>query len=188
MDGVKAFLTRQIGPFPVYAYAIGVAALIGGIIYFRMHSNTGAATVAPQTNYATDANGVPLPYPNPGSGAPGIPPSSAFDMSGATSVPQYTSQSTFVPTAPSNTSSQDFAASVTPSSSGPAAVDAATLYPGHVQGSTRSTTPTPGPSSQLSQLAAATYNIPIIGRIIAAAAANPSTGYVPQTANRGKFA
>jgi hypothetical protein len=169
-------MTRQIGPFPVYAYAIGLIALVGGVWYFKTHNASNAA-VAPQTNYPTDAaGGPPLPYPDPGSGAAGIPPSSAFDTSGATSVPQYTSQSNFNPTPAGTTSSQDFSN----------AVNATTPD----QGRFRATTPIPTPQqqSQIQQLAAATYNIPIIGGIIGGIAGSPSSGYVPTKTVRGAFA
>lgn len=35
MDSAKAFLTRKIGPLPVYAYLGGVAVLLGAFLYFR---------------------------------------------------------------------------------------------------------------------------------------------------------
>ena len=111
MDKLKAFLTKQ-GPFglPVYAYVLGAVALVGGIWYFKSQS-ASATTTAPQTNYP--ASSTPLPYPDPGSGAAGIPPSSAFDLpSSGASVPQFTSQSNFVPAAASSTPSQVFASSV----------------------------------------------------------------------------
>lgn len=112
MDGVKAFFTRQIGPFPVYAYVVvGVLAIVGGVIFFG-NKNTGKATAAPQTN--TNPDGLPLPYPAaPGAGAAGIPPSAAFDTSG-TMVPQYTSQSNFMPAPPEPTPSQAWAAPAAP--------------------------------------------------------------------------
>ncbi len=113
MDKLKAFLTKQ-GPFglPVYGYVIGAVVLVGGIWYFKTHS-TGSATPAPQTNYPTGGGTPPMPFPDPGSGAAGVPPSSAFDLpSSGASVPQYTSQSNFVPAAASSTPSQAFASAV----------------------------------------------------------------------------
>jgi hypothetical protein len=171
VDGVKAFFTRQIGPLPVYAYAIGLLALVGGVWYFKTH-NTGSATVAPQTNYPTGSN-VPLPYPDPGSGAAGIPPSAAFDMSGGTSVPQYTSQSNFNPTPAGTTSSTDFSN----------AVNGATLY-NNAPGSAQSQTPIPTAPS-IDQRAALT-NIPFLGPILARVL--PPSVAVPTTAARGRFA
>jgi hypothetical protein len=108
VEGVKAFLTRQIGPFPIYAYAVGVLALIGGIWYFKSRGDTGQATPAPQTNYQADQ--TPYPYPDPGSGAPGLPPSAPFDVPSSSAIAQYSPQSNFVPASAQPTSSQDFAA------------------------------------------------------------------------------
>jgi hypothetical protein len=112
LDGIKAFLTKQVGPFPVFVYLVGAAALVGGLVFFRSKADTGSATAAPQTNYPTDNQGNPYPYPNPGSGAAGIPPSSAFDLpTPGSSVGQYSPQSNFVPAAAENTASQQFASS-----------------------------------------------------------------------------
>ena len=72
---------KKPGPFgiPVYGYAIGVVALIGGIWFFKRHkasSNTGAATVAPQVNpqfMASGSDTAAPPYPK-GAGMPPEPP------------------------------------------------------------------------------------------------------------------
>jgi hypothetical protein len=154
MDRFKGFLTKT-GPFgvPVYAYAIGVVALIGGVWYFKTHaSSTGAANTAPQTNYPATA--TPLPYPDPGSGAAGIPPSSAFDTSSATSVAQYTPQSNFVPAISQPTSSDSFGNTV----------QGTPPYPSQQ-------TPTPSGGIQYvtpntNTAVASLVNVPILGNII----------------------
>jgi hypothetical protein len=139
VDRVKAFLTRT-GPFglPMYAYVGGAVALIGGIWYFRTH-NTGPATAAPQVNASTATDAPPYPYP--GGGGVAVPPTPPFST-GSTSATGSTSvgtgsvnssvapnanllpsaTSTFIPTAPVDTTSQTFAASVVPASTGPAAI------------------------------------------------------------------
>lgn len=132
MDGVKAFLTRQLGPFPVYAYGVGLVALGLGYLYFTRH-NTGQATVAPQTNYPANEDQLPYPFPGGGEIQPAqnpVPPSAVFDTSSAASGPTQglgapsgtgpaspplaTSQPTsnFVPPPSEPTTSQTFGASV----------------------------------------------------------------------------
>jgi hypothetical protein len=107
-DKAKVFLTRQIGPFPIYAYVVGGLALIGGIIYFKRKGNTGSATAAPQTNYPT-GDTTPMPYPG-GAGSPGIPPTAAFDNGAGTGA--YVPQGNYTPPDPSATSSQIFGSAV----------------------------------------------------------------------------
>lgn len=79
---IKATLTKQIGPFPVYAYVGGAVVLVGAYLYFRSHTGS-LATPAPQTNYPTDNS---LPYPYPGGGEtgpiPNVPPTSPFSTAG----------------------------------------------------------------------------------------------------------
>lgn len=145
-------LSQKLGPLPVYAYLIGGVILIGGgFVYLRVKAgtNTGSATVAPQTNYA-DPNSTPLPYPDPGSGAAGVPPSSAFDVSGATSVPQFGSQANFNPVPAASTTSQNFAAATSTGGYVPAPMK-----------STNISVHNPGSSSSASQFsfAAAVRNV-----------------------------
>ncbi len=85
VDGVKGFLTKQIGPFPVYVYMVGLLALVGGVWYFKTHSSgTTATTAAPQTNYPTNLptdgiNPIPLPYPlGQGTGGTYVAPAAPF--------------------------------------------------------------------------------------------------------------
>jgi hypothetical protein len=91
MDGVKAFLTKQIGPFPVYAYIGGLVVLVGAYIYFKKHSTgsgTTAITAAPQTNYPTDGiNPTPLPYPL--GNTPPVPPTAPFATPGPSGIASY---------------------------------------------------------------------------------------------------
>ncbi len=179
----------------MYAYMGGAIALIGGVWYFRTH-NTGPAVAAPQVNATPITDAAPVPYPS-GGGIP-VPPTPAFVTSGQvasdTGKPGNsnvlpTSTANFIPTAPQLNNSQAFAASVTPSTSGPAAIDQpATIpnpfgpqYPDIVvagankmsgtiaQRNTSAPVPVATPV-QAQQIAAAVANIPIIGKLVQAAA------------------
>lgn len=79
------FLTKQVGPLPVWGYGIILLGVGVGFIFLRGKLNTGQAAAVPQVNSAVgnDNMPLPLPYPNPGSGAVGVPPSATFDTSGA---------------------------------------------------------------------------------------------------------
>lgn len=77
---MKGFLTKQVGPFPMYAWLGGGAVLVVAFLYLR-GKGTSTSTATPGPQVAATVPGVQYPYPDPGSGAAGIPPTAPFDNS-----------------------------------------------------------------------------------------------------------
>lgn len=66
---------------PLYAWVAGAVALVAGAGYFMFYAKASGAAAVPQLDSASDSTDL-TPYPDPGSGAGPVPPSSVFDQSG----------------------------------------------------------------------------------------------------------
>lgn len=208
MGGVQAFFTRQIGPFPVYVYAGGLVALVGGYIYFKRHGTAAAASVTmPQTNPIPGAdNSAPVgggtnsvpgapPLPYPDGSTPPVPPTPPFTTPAQTPAPAP------VPLTPWKVETQPIhlgfgfnnppAALTTPTdnlTSPPAVATPSQVFASHVTtervlgapdpAGTQPVPPVSAPPPPIKVLGAFT-NIPIIGPIITRLIAPPPLAPAP---------